>query len=85
MDDALTLLLESNDFFEIEILRDILKQENIPTIVKEPGMNHYLKIVLGDHALTLRQLYVNKGDYVLAKEIMEHMEIVADDWELQEE
>ena len=84
MDDAEVLLLESNDFFEIEILRDILRQEQIFSIVKEPGMNHYLKIVLGEHAFTLRQLYVSANDYLRAKEIMEQIKIVDDDWEEQE-
>jgi len=85
MSDEFVFLMESRDYFEIEIIKEILEEENIPILIKEPGANHYLKVVMGDFAQTLRKLYVNGEDYEKAKDIIDHMEIVYEDEILQEE
>ena len=84
MEEELVYLTESRDYFEIEIIKEILDEENIPILIKEPGVNHYLKVVMGDFAQTLRKIYVNRNDYEKAKDIIDHMEILYEDEYLQE-
>ncbi len=58
---------------EAEMLQDILQQEGIAVMVKEPGSGGYSKIYMGI-SLFGETLYVNDYDYPRAVELMQAMQ-----------
>lgn len=62
------VLVEVNDSVELYLYEGILKQNNIPYIIKRPGMRSYTHILFGATHAVPAEIHVNEADYDRAKE-----------------
>ena len=62
------LLIEVNDSVELFLYEGILKQNNIPYIIKRPGMRNYTRILFGQAHAVPAEIYVNEGDFDRSKD-----------------
>lgn len=70
-ENELVPLIDLQSSLELEMLRDILQQEKIPTITQENGSSgNYLKIYMGYSAMG-ETLYVRQKDYLRAQELLQ--------------
>lgn len=59
-----------NNNYELEIVESILKENNIPYLVKEVGANGYMKIITGS-ILCPTDVMVTESDLEKAKSLVE--------------
>jgi hypothetical protein len=62
------LLIEVNDSVELFLYEGILKKNNIPYIIKRPGMRSYTHILLGQSHAVPAEIYVNESDFKQARD-----------------
>ena len=68
--DGLVALTDLQDPIESEMLQDLLRQEQIPVMVRgDEGSGDYLKIYMG-YSMFGESLYVRAADYERAKELL---------------
>ncbi len=66
----LVLLRVANNNFELDLIRGMLEENNIPFIVKESGIGAHMKIVTGQ-TLYGADILVERTFYEKAKEILD--------------
>ena len=62
------LLVEVNDSVELYLYEGILKENNIPYIVKRPGVRSYMSILAGASHAVPAEIHVNEADHDRAKD-----------------
>lgn len=67
------LLREINDNVELYLYEGILKQNEIPYVIKRPNVRGYSRIILGESHSVPAEIYVNEEDYLKA---LEHTSVV---------
>ena len=68
--NGLVALTDLQDAIESEMLQDLLRQEQIPVMVRgDEGSGDYLKIYMG-YSMFGESLYVRAADYERAKELL---------------
>lgn len=72
-DDGLVALATPQNPVESEMLQDLLRQEQIPVLVRdEAGVGGYMKIYMG-YSIYGETLYVHQEDFVRAQELLQSL------------
>lgn len=83
-DKDLELLTTANDNVYLSIIESILKDNNIPYLVKDRGCGTVVKLVMG-FSIFGADVYVMKKDMSKASELLEQFTVIHDDNEYIEE
>lgn len=62
-----------NNNYELDIIKSILDDNNIPYIVKEYGAGGYMRIIGGDTSIYRTDILVEKSTYEQAKDLLDQM------------
>lgn len=70
---GLILLRTTSNNFELEMIKSILDDNNIPYILKDYGIGGYMRIISGDSSPYRTDILVESSTYNRAKEILEQI------------
>ena len=65
----LKLLTTVSDFTESQMIVGLLKDENIPVLVKDLGLGGFMKVTMG-YTVFGQELYVSEADFDRAAELV---------------
>ena len=69
------ILIEVNDSVQLYLYEGILKQNNIPYVIKRPNVKGYIKIIAGESHAVPAEIYVPEEAYNQALELTEVMRV----------
>lgn len=72
-DIELVPLKSINNNYELDIIKSILDDNNIPYIVKEYGPGGHMKIIGGETTIYGTEILVEKSTYEQAKDLLDQM------------
>lgn len=74
----LVLLRTTTDEFQLNLIRGLLEEAEIPYIVKERGIGGYMKIIAGS-SLYGTDIYVDKTSFEAAETVLDALELEYDE------